>query len=150
MPAESIESLEFKIKQMEEALDFRQTSIQRNRTEQLLAGLTDRLELEKKAQSRRMVVNPEGLERRAALCKRLSLPLDTPARKVFQVLLAVAERGFAGRPSFVEDHFNEQDYIDAMEEFVTDPTVSEADREEAEKLLADLKESFGPRASAEK
>ena len=31
-----------------------------------------------------------------------------------------------------------------MEEFVTDPSVSDTDREEAEKLLADLKESFRP------
>jgi hypothetical protein len=148
MSVESIETLEFQIASLEKSLDLSQTGIQRNRTEQLLAGLRDRLEQEKNAERRRLAVNREGLARRAALCKRLGLSPDMSARQVFSVLLAVAKTPNAGRPGFIENHFSEQDYIDAMEEFVSNPDVSESDREEAEKLLDDLKESFGPQAAA--
>jgi hypothetical protein len=150
MSVESIETLAFQISSLEKSLELPQTGIQRNRAEQILAGLRDRLEQERKSERRRKTINPEGLKRRAALCARLGLSPDTPARQVFNVLLAVAQTPNAGHPAFVENHFSEQDYIDAMEEFVTDPDVTQTERKEAEKLLADLKESFQPTASAAK
>jgi hypothetical protein len=53
MSVESIETLEFQISSLEKSLELPQTGIQRNRAEQILAGLRDRLEQERKAETRR-------------------------------------------------------------------------------------------------